>query len=500
MDSCGWVRFRSQQIIKNISNDVIKQLNTFLNISIEIHEKKQHFISVQSSFFGNECYKVFQNEVLKLLNRCCFMCRSKKKFIHHITLSYLLKKNIDLEFWLIPPLVFQQFNFEKMATDNSISSLSGLCQIGIIHPYESDDRFPLHSLVPKETSLALAAKITLIPYSNKLESSEWKIYDIVVFYELLLQDQMKALLPAVIRYNIEKKNTIFTVVYHKNAFESPLFRQECTDLGANMITSDSHAFVTTCESIAEIKKQITQSNVLNCFFFGLTQHSLWTHCPLYHIGAPNSLNVKCPICIKSKDSQSRDRRPFQVHLHNVHGPPDHVPEYDFGTNSYVFALVVVRRATDNKYLMVQEYGECGFWLPAGRVDPGEDVCSAALRETMEEAGIDIRLKGILSVEFCAINAQQMEKRYNRVRVIFYAEPFQNSKQNTNEAESKIDNDIVRAPKSIPNYESIGACWISIEELNSGKVQLRGKEPLKWFNYVNEGKHIFDLDVLESWQS
>ena len=39
------------------------------------------------------------------------------------------------------------------------------------------------------------------------------------------------------------------------------------------------------------------------------------------------------------------------------------------------------------------WSPAGFWLPGGAVDGGESLTSAAKRETLEEAGIDIHLKG-----------------------------------------------------------------------------------------------------------
>lgn len=68
------------------------------------------------------------------------------------------------------------------------------------------------------------------------------------------------------------------------------------------------------------------------------------------------------------------------------------------TQLFHFALVIVRLPGTKRYLLVQEFANAGFWCPGGAVDIGESFQSAALRECMEEAGMPIILKGILSVE------------------------------------------------------------------------------------------------------
>ena len=58
----------------------------------------------------------------------------------------------------------------------------------------------------------------------------------------------------------------------------------------------------------------------------------------------------------------------------------------------VVAGVVVEK--DSKYLLVQEKKELvyGLWnLPAGKVDEGETVEEAAVREAKEEVGYKVRL-------------------------------------------------------------------------------------------------------------
>jgi len=64
--------------------------------------------------------------------------------------------------------------------------------------------------------------------------------------------------------------------------------------------------------------------------------------------------------------------------------------------TWFFAVVVVRRA--DRFLLVRERKHGQTWyLPAGRVEPGETLSAAACRETMQEAGIAITLTGVLRI-------------------------------------------------------------------------------------------------------
>lgn len=61
-----------------------------------------------------------------------------------------------------------------------------------------------------------------------------------------------------------------------------------------------------------------------------------------------------------------------------------------------FSLVVVRNQ-EGKFLSVLECGNQGWWLPGGRVEPGERLIDAAIRECKEESGIDVKVLGILRI-------------------------------------------------------------------------------------------------------
>ncbi|KAJ3164655.1 hypothetical protein HK101_000381 [Irineochytrium annulatum] len=139
----------------------------------------------------------------------------------------------------------------------------------------------------------------------------------------------------------------------------------------------------------------------------------------------------------------------------------------------VFALVVVRRASDGKFLMVDEVAAQGWWLPGGGVEVGEDLVKAAERETWEEAGVRVTVKGVLRMEYTP------SSHGFRMRVIFYGEPR---------------DPIHQTPKTIPDSSSAGACWVNLDQLGE-HIQLRGREPLLWFPYVAKGGAIWPLSIV-----
>jgi 8-oxo-dGTP pyrophosphatase MutT (NUDIX family) len=148
---------------------------------------------------------------------------------------------------------------------------------------------------------------------------------------------------------------------------------------------------------------------------------------------------------------------------------------------HAFSLVVCRHPVTKLWLAVEECRERGWWLPGGFVEPGDDHFSTAIKETQEEAGIAVELKGILRIE-----NTMTAKRGGRQRVIFYAEP--------------VDPD--EEPKTVADAESLRASWMSVKQLQEKGRQpapqgLRGRELLDWAVYVENGGTVFPLALLST---
>jgi phosphatase NudJ len=137
--------------------------------------------------------------------------------------------------------------------------------------------------------------------------------------------------------------------------------------------------------------------------------------------------------------------------------------------TWYFAMVVVRRG--HRFLLTQEQKYGSTWsIPGGRVEPGESLADAAVREVLEETGVPVRIDGILRIEHAASETTA------RVRVLFVGTPIDDT-----------------PPKSVADAESLGAAWLTLDEVRGRP--LRGAELRALLESVESGRQIFPLDLL-----
>ncbi|HEY4238564.1 MAG TPA: NUDIX hydrolase [Kofleriaceae bacterium] len=137
--------------------------------------------------------------------------------------------------------------------------------------------------------------------------------------------------------------------------------------------------------------------------------------------------------------------------------------------TWYFALVVVRLG--HRFLMMQERKYGSAWsIPGGRVEPGEHLARAAVREVHEETGVPVRLDGILRVEH-----SPMAESTARMRVIYVGTPIDDT-----------------SPKTTADEESRGAAWMTLAEIR--ELTLRGTELLDLLEGVADGAPIYPLEL------
>jgi len=270
---------------------------------------------------------------------------------------------------------------------------------------------------------------------------------------------------------------IFVHQVHDEADNDALLRMELSAVGVSMVTVHVDAVQSALQTVfTQIRGRFP------CAYckLELTEDSLWTHTPFYHVNDPNQTLISCPIC--PLECNRRHGEVFPVHLRNAHGPcaRGEVPsEYSRRAESiYAFALVVCIRevAGRKQMLLVQEFASKGFWLPGGRVEVGEDLQTAAIRECEEEAGCRINLQGILQFNYTPHDSSTV-----RLRVTFFARPT--------DPEAPV--------KTLPDFESAGATWVDLQTIRTLHEQkkLRHSEPYEWAGYLLNGGKVHSMDLL-----
>lgn len=135
------------------------------------------------------------------------------------------------------------------------------------------------------------------------------------------------------------------------------------------------------------------------------------------------------------------------------------------------ATVVIR---DGRYLLVYEEadGKLVYNQPAGHLDPNESLQQAAIRETLEETGWNVRLTGVVGVNLYEAPSNGV----TYLRTTFIAEAVSLDTDRT------LDTGIVEA------------VWLTYEEIMERLAELRSPMTLQVINDYRAGKR-FALDVI-----
>ena len=135
------------------------------------------------------------------------------------------------------------------------------------------------------------------------------------------------------------------------------------------------------------------------------------------------------------------------------------------------ATIVVR---DNKFLMVYEEadGQQVYNQPAGHLDPDETLQEAALRETLEETGWEVKLTGVVGVNLYTAPSNGI----TYCRTTFIAEAV------AQDASRPLDTGIIEA------------VWLTYDEILARKAALRSPMTLQIIDDYLAGRR-FPLSVV-----
>lgn len=303
--------------------------------------------------------------------------------------------------------------------------------------------------------------------------------------------------------------------------EDARFRWSCFEARAQMVTvahaaADLRTVLQRVEKLRQQRLEVASAGSSSkskvrlyscpvCAQSGLSEDTLHAHQPLYHANFVQRKPIECPICHKSQ-------KVFGPHLQNDHGPPSRgeAPSEHVVLNVInPVVLSVVRRPSDGKFLMVQEFAASGFWLPGGRAENGETLQDAAKREAKEEAGVDIELTGVLTIEYHSAAEPAAGSHHKagmtKLLVVFLARPLEplfsaaassNASSAASASSASPSSPSSSLVKTVPDFESCGAVWVHASELQHLKVRF-GSPSRTWFEYVEAGGEVHSLNILKS---
>ena len=142
-------------------------------------------------------------------------------------------------------------------------------------------------------------------------------------------------------------------------------------------------------------------------------------------------------------------------------------------NHYPHLTVATVIPMQGRFLMVQEKadGALVFNQPAGHVEVGEDLVSAAVRETYEETGWHVRIESLIGI----YSHMQKSKKIHYLRHCFLASPEE------------------QLSPTPPDCDIVRALWLTHDELISLSDKLRSPLVLRAItDFVNGDRYPLGL--------
>lgn len=129
---------------------------------------------------------------------------------------------------------------------------------------------------------------------------------------------------------------------------------------------------------------------------------------------------------------------------------------------------------DDKYLLVEEQGNGGLVInqPAGHLDPDESLLEAAVRETYEETGWRVALKGVVGIALYTSPLNGVTYH----RTTFYADPVKHN------PDIELDQGIERA------------LWMTYEEMKAASARMRSHLVISAVEQYRQG-HRYPLNMI-----
>lgn len=145
-------------------------------------------------------------------------------------------------------------------------------------------------------------------------------------------------------------------------------------------------------------------------------------------------------------------------------------------NPKVTAAAVVER--ESRFLLVREHCPDGIRLnqPAGHLDPGESLESAAIRETREETGWLVRPTGIVGMYLSRYQSVDRQTDVTYLRVTFACEPISCAR------EPKLDDGIIEA------------VWMTEAQIRASVAEHRSPQVLQSLDDYLAGRR-YPLEIL-----